>query len=151
GTTPCSPLATLYTDATLATPCTGTLKDGSVAGATNCSNPLITDAQGNYHFYAQGGTYTLQVYGSGLTTTVEPDISIAGSLATGRSGVCQADQQAGSDIVQQILACMNTVIPNGGQINIAPKTGGGCYVATTQLLIPNNGASPPLQKAYKIV
>lgn len=76
-TQPCSPLATLYTDATLATPCTGTLKDGSVAGATNCSNPLVTDAKGNYHFYAATNVpYTLQTYGSGLTVSVEPDITL---------------------------------------------------------------------------
>lgn len=49
--TPCTPLATLYTDATLAVPAT---------------NPLQTDGIGNYHFYAPAGRYQIQISGSEL-------------------------------------------------------------------------------------
>lgn len=47
-TTPCSTLATLYTDLTLGTP---------------APNPVTADALGNYHFYAPVGKYTIQIYG----------------------------------------------------------------------------------------
>jgi hypothetical protein len=62
-TTPCSPLATLYTDSTLATPCSGTLlpPPATVGGA--CSNPMISDGLGNYHFYISPAATTVQFYG----------------------------------------------------------------------------------------
>lgn len=62
--TPCSTLATLYTDATLATPCTGTLVVAPSSPGQPCSNPMLSDALGNYHFYAaQSSTFTVQIYG----------------------------------------------------------------------------------------
>jgi hypothetical protein len=54
-TTPCSPLATVYTDATLTTP---------------AANPLTADGLGNYGFWAPPGKYLVQIYGSGITTKV---------------------------------------------------------------------------------
>src|SRR5215469_7771316 len=48
-TTPCSPLATIYSN----TSGTG----GPVA------NPFQADQLGNFHFYAAVGSYTVQVYG----------------------------------------------------------------------------------------
>jgi hypothetical protein len=45
--TPCSPGATLYTDATL--------------GTSTGSSTLTADANGNYHFYAQPGLYKIQI------------------------------------------------------------------------------------------
>jgi hypothetical protein len=59
GTTPCSPLASIFSDAALTQP---------------LANPLKTDGLGNYHFYAAPGKYTVQVYGPGLTTNVIPDV-----------------------------------------------------------------------------
>jgi hypothetical protein len=58
-TTPCSTLATLYTDSTLSTPCTG---------LNGCSNPTTSDQFGNFHFYATPGKYTLQSYGPQIQT-----------------------------------------------------------------------------------
>src|SRR5579863_5305947 len=52
--TPCSPLATVYTDATL-----------TVAVA----NPFQTDGLGNYHFYAPAGRYQIQVSSPQITGT----------------------------------------------------------------------------------
>src|ERR1022692_2628517 len=46
-TVPCSPLATLYTDLTM---------------VLTAPNPLTADNQGNYHFYAADGDYTVQIY-----------------------------------------------------------------------------------------
>jgi hypothetical protein len=50
---PCSPLATLYTDATLSVP---------------SANPLQADTLGNYHFYAVPGRYVVQISDSGNNT-----------------------------------------------------------------------------------
>jgi len=58
--TPCSPLAAVYTDATLTTP---------------APNPFPTDGIGNYHFYAPADRYTIQISGPGLVgTTTYPDV-----------------------------------------------------------------------------
>ncbi|MGA8269763.1 MAG: glycosyl hydrolase family 28-related protein [Candidatus Acidiferrales bacterium] len=55
---PCSPLAALYTDATLSVPTT---------------NPLQADGLGNYHFYAAPGRYVVQVSGTGINTYTMSD------------------------------------------------------------------------------
>src|ERR1700690_1381414 len=52
--TPCTPLAAIFTDATLTVPVT---------------NPVQTDGIGNYHFYAPAGRYELQITGPGITGT----------------------------------------------------------------------------------
>src|SRR5690348_1871415 len=58
-TTPCSPLASLYTDSTLTIP---------------APNPLLSDGLGNYHFYVAPGSYTVQVYGPGINTYTMTDV-----------------------------------------------------------------------------
>jgi hypothetical protein len=61
-TTPCSTLATLYTDSTLTTPST---------------NPVQADNYGNFHFYIAPGKYTLQSYGPQiLVPFVQRDVVI---------------------------------------------------------------------------
>lgn len=69
--TPCTPLASLYTDATLTVP---------------AANPLQTDGIGNYHFYAPAGRYIVQISGPGISGTLTyrdvilaPDVSSSGS------------------------------------------------------------------------
>ena len=79
-TTPCSVLATLFTDATMTIPCTSGVSPANplppnVPGSP-CTNPMIADGLGNYHFYARNGKYTLQFYGPGLTTVVQPDTTL---------------------------------------------------------------------------
>ena len=62
--TPCTPMATLYTDATLTVP---------------AANPLQTDGIGNYHFYAPAGRYQIQITGLGITGTMTyPDVILRG-------------------------------------------------------------------------
>ena len=65
--TPCTPLATLYTDATLthATP-----------------NPFQSDGLGNYHFYAAPGRYVVQVSGPGIDTHTMNDTILPNDPAT---------------------------------------------------------------------
>jgi hypothetical protein len=54
-TTPCSPLAPIYSDRGLTQP---------------QANPTATSGLGNYGFFAAPGSYLLQIYGPGLTTQV---------------------------------------------------------------------------------
>src|SRR5260370_42236549 len=61
-TQPCSPLATLATS-------TSTTSGGS--------NPLTTDSNGNFFFYAQPGKYTVQVYGPQVSGQIlQPHINL---------------------------------------------------------------------------
>lgn len=70
--TPCSPLATIYTDATM-----------TVAAA----NPFQTDGIGNYHFYAPPGRYQVQVSGPSITGTITyPDVILPADLSSSGSG-----------------------------------------------------------------
>jgi Pectate lyase superfamily protein len=55
---PCTPLATLYTDATL---------------TVQSPNPFQADGLGNYHFYAAPGRYTIQIGGSGISPQTYED------------------------------------------------------------------------------
>jgi hypothetical protein len=52
-TTPCSPLATIYSDEALTQP---------------LANPFQADSLGNYGFWAAPGHYVVQIYGAGVTT-----------------------------------------------------------------------------------
>jgi hypothetical protein len=56
-------------------PCTPMAPICSSTGDATClqPNPIQADGLGNYSFYILPGTYTLQIYGSGLTTRVQPD------------------------------------------------------------------------------
>jgi hypothetical protein len=57
---PCSPLATIYMDATL---------------TMTAPNPFNSDGIGNYHFYAPAGRYLLQITGPGISGTITyPDV-----------------------------------------------------------------------------
>jgi hypothetical protein len=70
--TPCSPLATIYTDATL-----------TVAAP----NPFETDGLGNYHFYAPAGRYVVQISGPGITGTItNPDVILPADVSSSGSG-----------------------------------------------------------------
>ena len=60
--TPCSPLAGIFSDVALTEP---------------LSNPLTSDGQGNYHFYAAPGRYMIQISGAGTSTTTIPDVILA--------------------------------------------------------------------------
>ena len=87
--TPCSPLAAIFTDATL-----------TVAAP----NPLQTDGLGNYHFYAPSGRYVIQISGPTITGTLTyRDVILAPDSATLGSG---------SDISAFSLAL-------GGNLNVA--------------------------------
>ncbi|MGH9682179.1 MAG: glycosyl hydrolase family 28-related protein [Candidatus Acidiferrales bacterium] len=70
--TPCSPLAAIFTDATLAVP---------------ASNPFQTDGLGNYHFYAPAGRYMLQFSGPAIKGTVTiPDVILPADFSSSQPG-----------------------------------------------------------------
>jgi hypothetical protein len=70
--TPCSPLATIYTDATL-----------TVAAP----DPFETDGLGNYHFYAPAGRYVVQISGPGITGTItNPDVILPSDVSSSGAG-----------------------------------------------------------------
>lgn len=113
-TQPCSPLATLATS-------TSTTSGGA--------NPLTTDINGNFFFYAAPGTYTIQIYGPQIVTPfVQPD-TLVGATGVGTftsiNKIVSVDQQAGATADVQLTNC-NTALPSGG---ICDARG---YGATTQ-------------------
>ena len=64
---PCSPLAAIYTDATLTVP---------------TANPFQTDGLGNYHFYALPGRYVVQISGAGINTYTIADTILPNDPST---------------------------------------------------------------------
>ena len=72
GNSPCSPLATIYTDATLTTP---------------ALNPFTADPNGDYGFWAPPGTYQVQVYGPQIGVYIQtitiPCVPNAGATGCG--------------------------------------------------------------------
>lgn len=90
--TPCTPLATIYTDATL---------------TTSSPNPFKTDGIGNYHFYAPSGRYEVQISGPGISGTItNPDVILPPDTST---------IGAGNDISAFSLSL-------GGDLNVAGNT-----------------------------
>ena len=70
--TPCSPLATIYTDATL---------------TVSSANPFQSDGIGNYHFYAAAGRYMIQISGPNITGTItQRDVILAPDVSSIASG-----------------------------------------------------------------
>ncbi len=70
--TPCAPLATIYTDATL-----------TVAAP----NPFQADGLGNYHFYAPAGRYVVQISGPEITGTItNPDVILPADVSSSGAG-----------------------------------------------------------------
>src|SRR5277367_228245 len=70
--TPCAPLATLYTDATL---------------TTTAPNPFQADGIGNYHFYAPAGRYLIQISGPQITGTINyPDVILPADVSSSGAG-----------------------------------------------------------------
>jgi hypothetical protein len=70
--TPCTPLATLYTDATL---------------TTTAANPFQADGIGNYHFYAPAGRYLVQITGPQVEETITyPDVTLPADVSSSGAG-----------------------------------------------------------------
>jgi hypothetical protein len=70
--TPCSPLATIYTDATL---------------TVTTANPFQADGLGNYHFYAPPGRYQIQISSAQISGTItQSDVILPADLSSSSAG-----------------------------------------------------------------
>jgi hypothetical protein len=64
---PCSPLASIYSDAAL---------------TQSLANPISTDGLGNYTFYATPGRYEIEISGPGITTKQLPNVILPSDPST---------------------------------------------------------------------
>src|SRR5579863_439814 len=70
--TPCTPLATIYTDATL---------------TVTSPNPFQADGIGNYHFYAPAGRYMVQISGPQIPGAITyPDVILPADVSSSGAG-----------------------------------------------------------------
>jgi hypothetical protein len=146
GSTPCTPLATLYTDSTLTIACNG---------SNGCSNPTSADSNGNFHFYYNpvDGPFTLQYYGSTISTYVTEDQgqNPAGSFKS-VNGLIFADQYPGADACAQINAAFVAAHTNYTPVMVTPGIKSGCSMnpysgitwRTTLIIMPDVVLTPSL-------
>jgi hypothetical protein len=83
---PCSPLVTLYTDTTL---------------AHTAPNPVTGDPNGNYHFYAPPGKYTIQINGTFIQPFTYNDVILPcdpSFVYNSSFSFCQTPSSSGSCI-----------------------------------------------------
>lgn len=134
--TGCTVPVILYTDSTLTVACAGVLSPPpALPSGVPCSNPLIADGLGNYHFYLPPGRYALVFSGSSLTTYAmrdqifpcDPTKTCSGTPITGV--VCDG----ATDITSAWNAFMATL--TGSAHLVLPS---GVCMFTTQLSIPDN-------------
>jgi hypothetical protein len=109
-TTPCSTLATLATS------------NATTSGGTN---PLLTDINGNFFFYAAPGRYTIQIYGPAIVTPfVQADTEIFCTTST----ACTITGAITLSSPLVITATTNQLVlgtaPNQNTINSPAPSGG---------------------------
>jgi hypothetical protein len=99
--TPCSPLAAIYTDATLTVP---------------APNPFQGDGIGNYHFYALAGRYILQITGPGINgVQTFPDVILPPDLgSTGGSAISAFSLALGGNLSVAGNATITGTLTAGG-------------------------------------
>jgi len=112
--TPCSPKASIYSD---------------IALTQALANPLATDGQGNYHFYAAPGRYVIQISGAGVTTTTISDVLLA------------ADPNSPS--FQSLNVAQNITALNLNLSGSLSASGG--VSSPTALSAPQTGSTGPVQ------
>jgi hypothetical protein len=108
--TPCTPLANLYTDATLTAP---------------APNPLTSDGLGNFHFYAAPGMYTMQVYGAGIHTYTTPDVILPMNPANAQVGSLTA-----TNAISALTLSLGGNLSVGGNANVTGTLTAGNFNAT---------------------
>ncbi len=143
-TSPCAPLATLYTDSTLRTACNG---------SNGCSNPLKADRFGNFHFYGRNGlTYTVQIYGVQLNTSyslIDQIVPIDPSNATFKqlNSIRFADQFPGLDIGAQINAAYADCPATGCTIMLPASL--SCHSYSTPIVFGTSSKAVVLKGASR--
>lgn len=107
--TPCTPLANLFTDATLTVP---------------APNPLTSDGLGNFHFYAAPGVYTMQVYGAGIHTYTTPDVILPMNPANAQVGSLTA-----TNAISALTLSLGGNLNVGGNANVTGTLTAGSLAA----------------------
>jgi len=109
-------LATLYADAT---------------GATPLANPYTADSLGFYGFYTQNGTYDIQLTGGGLPTPITLGAITVNQSIFREVTVCGAKGDGTTDDGPAIQACLDS----GQPVSFAP----GTYLTNSSLTITTVG------------
>jgi hypothetical protein len=136
-TAPCSPLATLYSNAALSTP---------------LANPLATDGLGNYFFYAAPGKYTIQIYGPGITTRILPDVILPSdpssptfTSVTTTSGISAFSLSlAGNLAVSGNVSVAGTLTVDGNPITGGGGGGSGASLSANNIFTGNDSFKGPI-------
>ena len=103
------------------------------AGLVPLANPFSTDALGRFQFFAEGGTYDVQVSGAGITTYKIENISLALTGPAGpEAGIRPEDYGAVGDGVTDDYAAFLAMFAD-----LAP---GGAYAGTVRRKIILNPA-----------
>ncbi|HVB07542.1 MAG TPA: hypothetical protein VNF00_01230, partial [Candidatus Acidoferrales bacterium] len=118
---PCTPLANLFTDATL---------------TTSAPNPLTSDGLGNYHFYAAPGIYTLQIYGAGIHTYTTPDVILPMNPLNAQVGSLTA-----MNAISALTLNLGGNLSVGGNANVTGTLTAGSFNAN--LALTSNAALKP--------
>ena len=110
-----TPLATIYTDST---------------GAVQLANPVISDGNGNFYFYAAAGTYTLvyvDPYGR-IPTEIFPDQAVTtqgGGTVTSVALTMPAEfAVAGSPVTVAGTLAVTKAVQNANKVYAGPVSGG---------------------------
>jgi hypothetical protein len=146
--TPCTPLATTYTDATLNTPCS-TLTQVVLAGTTTCVG--LADNFGNYGFWVAPGTYVVTITAVGVpsyTTTITASVcKESGNIRCVDAG--NSANWPGTDVGAWINAAYADLPSSAGktvgQIQVTAKSDGTCYAATTRIVMGTAGKPAMLE------
>ena len=107
--TPCTPLANLFTNATLSTP---------------APNPLTSDGLGNFHFYAAPGVYTLQIYGPGIRAYTKPDVIVPVNPSN-----AQFDSISATNAISALTLDLGGNLSVGGNANVTGTLTAGAFNA----------------------
>lgn len=100
------------------TPCTPTASIFSDIGLTTAkSNPITTDANGNYFYYAnQTVLYKEQTTGGGLITRTTPDISIGSGSGGLPTGSYTFPGTASGTVTPPVAVPVSSIVLSGGAI-----------------------------------
>lgn len=107
--TPCTPLANLFTDATLSTP---------------AMNPLTSDGLGNFHFYTAPGVYTVQIYGPGIRAYTTPDVIVPVNPAN-----AQFDSITATNAISALTLNLGGNLSVGGNASVTGTLTAGSFNA----------------------
>ena len=119
---PCSPLASIFQDDALSIPQV---------------NPLITDADGNYHFYAAVGEYQIQISGVGIPPITYKDQLIPSSPVG-------------------LVTFVGLTMPAEFSVSGSPITSSGTFAVTKVTEAANTGyfgpvSGAPAQPTFRII